>query len=332
VVTGQPPPDISSAVVICTKSRPDEVASACEGVARDRSTATIVILDASDDDMTLIRCREIAKSHSELTVHHVKAARPGLARQRNEAARFCEQLGMNIVHFIDDDIEILPGYLNAIEDRFRIDRGLAGVGGYITNMPTETHPRLNAFFLLSGKVPHTIRKSGRVVVVQGPNGAKRSQVPEEVDWLQGASMSYRIETLRAFEFDERLSGYSHGEDRDFSFRVSRKHRLAVEPNACCIHHGETANPTNARKYAYERTVLEYAWVRDQREYGLSRVAFLWSAFGEFVMYLGAALSGITTRTRDPMGYSRGVLAGVRDIALGKDPYREDPEQARRSGG
>lgn len=316
---------LSSAVVICTRSHPEKVAAACDAVARDRPNATVVVLDASTDDATRERCAEIARIHPELTMHHVKAARVGTARQRNEAASYCDALGIEIVHYIDDDIEILPGYLEAIEQRFSADPSLAGVGGYITNMPPETHPRLNSFFLLSGGTPHMVRKSGRVVVVQDESGAKRSPIPTSVDWLQGGSMSYRIGTLRAFSFDDRLSGYSHGDDRDFSFRVSRQMRLVVERRARCIHHGETANPANARKYAYNRTVLEYAWVREQHDHGLSRAAYLWSALGEFVMYFGAAIGGIRTRTSDPMGYAIGVLKGLKDIALRKDPYREDDE-------
>lgn len=313
----------SSAVVICTKSRPLQVANACEAVANDRPTATIVVLDASTDDATEVRCADVAAHYPQLTIHYVRAVRPGLARQRNEAVRFCESIGTEIVHFIDDDIEILPGYLDAIEARFRADRELAGVGGFIENISLESHPRLNSLFLLSGSRPHTIRKSGRIVIAQNQDGARRTRIPDSVDWLLGGSMSYRMETLRAFTFDDRLSGYSHGEDRDFGFRVSRTRKLAVEERARCIHHGEIGNPANAKQYAYDRTVIEYAWVCEQRGSGLSRAAFLWSAFGEFVLYFGAAVTRIRTRTPDPMGYAMGVLTGLKDIVLRKDPYQQE---------
>lgn len=301
---------LTSAVAICTRNRAERITRVGTNVAEERPRGPIVVIDASDNDTTEIRCRELTAAHPELELHHVRATRPGLARQRNEAVKVCGNLGVEVVHFLDDDAEVLPGYFDAIENRFAEDPLLGGVGGRVQNQRVEDHPLFNRVFLLSGKYPNTILKSGRVVNPQPANGASRSYGVRPVQWLQGFAMSYRMAVLREHSFDDRLVGYSYGEDRDFSFRVGRTWRLAVEPTAKCMHLRAQENRHDARRLAFESTVLTYAWVREQRGEGFSTAAFLWSALGDILRHALAAVTAQPGVAGDPSAYIRGVADGL----------------------
>jgi glycosyltransferase involved in cell wall biosynthesis len=308
-----------SAVAICTKERPELVRRVCTSIAEVRPNMTVMVIDASSDDQTLEVCAALRGGNPPLDVRHHPAIRPGLTRQRNQAISHCEEIEAEIVHFLDDDALIFPGYFDAIERRFELDDRIGGVGGAVQNAPKELHWRFNRLFLLSGKYPYTIRRSGRVVNPQSAlpgRGAPRSPNVRDIQWLQGFAMSYRIEVLRGLKFNERLKGYSFGEDRDFSFRVSKSWKLAVEADAWCEHRRAETGRMDARRFGFESTVLTYAWLQSLRSIKCFRLAFFWSALGDVLRHLAAAAtnqSGLAGP--DPSGHARGVIRGLATIAL-----------------
>jgi GT2 family glycosyltransferase len=314
------PKEIVAVVAICTKDRPERLAVACEAIVRDRPDSQIVVIDASAGEDTEVFCSLFPKSHSRAAIHYHPALRPGLARQRNQAVEVCAKLGASLIHFIDDDCEILPGYQDAIESRFTRDPTLAGVGGKLDQAPKEFHPWFNSFFLLSGKYPHTVRRSGRVVSPQPADGAKRKLDSRPIMWLQGFAMSYSMNTLREHSFDERLLGYSFGEDRDFGFRVSRTAKLAVEPTAHCLHHRASENRLNQRQYGFETTALTYAWVIEHRHDGLWPPAFFWSVFGDLLRHVASAALSNSTERRHEIAFVQGIVRGLIAILRHEDLY------------
>jgi GT2 family glycosyltransferase len=310
---------VRPAIVVCTKDRPERIRTVCHNIAQERPDALVMIVDASVSTATQYVCSEVRRLHRNLDLRWIRAPRPGLARQRNHAVSMCQEAGVSIVHFIDDDVELLPGYFDAIERRFASEPTLIGVGGSVQNQRIEKHVIFNRIFLLSGRYPYTILKSGRVVNPQPVHGAQRKSGTHRIDWLQGFAMSYRIEAFRSFEFDERLSGYSLGEDRDFSFRLSRSHILAIEPEARCLHHRAPENRHSGERFGFESTILLHAWVREHRKDGLSLVAFYWALLGDLIRHLIAIPTRQPGRAGDPWPYVKGVLRGLRSFGR-EDPY------------
>lgn len=308
--------DVMAAVVVCTKDRSERARKICANIAQVRRDALICVIDASQDSSTEEVCRDVRTYFPALDLQWFRAERPGLARQRNQGLAVCRQLGIAIVHFLDDDAEILPGYFDAIEGRFAQDVQLGGVGGAIQNQRPERHERFNRVFLLSGLYPYTVLKSGRVVNPQPPAGAARKPGVRPVQWLQGFAMSYRVEALDEYAFDERLSGYSFGEDKDLSFRLSRSRRLAVEAEAKCLHHRATENRLDAERFGFESTVLLYAWVREHRNDGLSLAAFWWALFGDILRHVVASAIRAEGRAGAPWPYVRGVVRGIGQLRRG----------------
>jgi len=310
--SGQPaePLEEPGVVVICTRHRAVELASAVSAVATDRPSATVVVVDASEDEASRVVCDELRSTYPDIVLQYISALEPGLARQRNQGIEVSQRLGAGIVHFIDDDTEVLPGYFDALERRFRDDRDLGGVGAVIDNQPEVHHRLLRRLFMLWGSRPNAVLRSGRPVLGQFPDG----DVAGEVDWLSGCAMSFRIEVFAENEFDDRLSGYSHGEDFDFGFRVSREYRLAVEPASHCLHHRSARNRLDTQRHAYIATVSGYVWVREQRQYGMSLGAYWWSVFGEVVLHWSY---GLWKRDRSELQRCVGVVRGVRAILAGE---------------
>jgi GT2 family glycosyltransferase len=299
-----------AAVVVCTRNRPADVALALQFIGQDRADSTVIVVDASAEMTTAEACELASRRFPSLDLHYVKADRPGLARQRNQSAGYCRDLGIDIVHFIDDDTRILPGYQDAIEDRFRTDPGLSGVGAVIENQPAVGFKGLKRTFGLWGPRPSSVLRSGRAVLGQYPTGPE----PERVEWLSGCSMSYRIEAITQHRFDDRLTGYSKGEDKDFGFRVSRSGRLAVEPKARCLHEQSPHDRMAARRAAFDGTLIVFSWAREQRRNGISVIAFCWSAIGDAILRFGL---GVVRRDPESIESAIGTLQALGRIASGR---------------
>lgn len=295
-------------VVICTKDRPHELRSALCALARDRPDAAVLVVDASSDDLSQRVCADQRAIHPRLDVVHIRATRPGLARQRNEAIDMLKEQPPEFVHFLDDDTEICPGYLDAIERRLDQEPDLSGVGGIILNLKPVRRTWVRALCFLWGP-PNSVTRAGRVVPGQYP-GAPSA---DRVEWISGCCMSYRMSTFQRERFDDRLEGYSPGEDFDFGFRVSRWGCLAIEHGARCLHHVSAVNRMDAYKHARDSTALLYVWVKEQRSSGMSRPHFWLATTGDVVINL---VYGAIRRDRQALGRAAGLIAATAIILRG----------------
>jgi GT2 family glycosyltransferase len=288
----------------------------CAAVRRASPDARILVFDASTSQATRDVCEDLVhRSEQSSTLFYHRASRPGLARQRNEAIRICREMGVQVVHFIDDDTEVYPGYFEAIDARFQNEPDVMGLGGIIVNQPTVHYVWLKGLFLLTSHKHGTVLRSGRNISGQYSG----TSATERVQWLCGCSMSFRAAIFDEFAFDDEMTGYSMGEDYDFAFRVSRKHRLAIEPAAECVHHFTPTMRGSRRTHARMRTEATHRWVSRHRTLGMSLAAFWWSALGDFLLNLGY---GITHFEREYLREALGVIDGA--IAVVKAaPQRRD---------
>ncbi len=306
-------------VVICTKDRSEEIEMSCLAAHAAAPGIRILVLDASTTEATRYVCEGLAsEQHASSHLLYRRARQPGLARQRNEAIGLCRELGAEVVHFIDDDTEVAAGYFDAIERRFREEPDVMGVGGVIVNQPPLKYVTIKSFFMLLNRRPGSVSRSGRPTLGQYP-GARTAH---RVEWLSGCSMSFRIGAFDELAFDGRLQGYSLGEDYDFGFRLSRKHKLVIEPAATCIHHLTPTARGSMRAHGRQRTCLTHQRVGEHRGLGLSRTAFWWSVFGDFLTH---AVHGVLRADAESLQEARGVLDGVVAIAS-----HEKSERARES--
>ncbi len=226
---------------------------------------------------------------------------PGLPRQRNLGTRTTTG---SVLVYLDDDVILEPAYLAAVARTFEEDRTgqIGGAGGAQVPDPTPREGFLRRtacrLFLLDTYGRGVVKRSGRPDYVFSP----RSRM--EVECLSGCNMAYRREVLHALSFDERLGGYALGEDLQFSYRVSRRWKLVLTPEARLEHrHAGGGRPLRDEHQAMA-VFNRYLFFREHLARGpVDWIVYAWSSLGAMLLIL-----------RDPAARGlRGALTGYRAI-------------------
>ena len=226
----------SDALVICTRNRIDDIKRCFASLeAASYLPGRILVVDSSDGRETEEYCAE-----SELPITYIRAPR-GLSIQRNVALAEVDE---EIVHFIDDDVEVEPDYFREILQVFRDSSDVSGVGGAMAGLgfggaaaPVGGHrPGLFARLTLQSSVHR-----GRVLRSGCNTGCYDSPSALNVDWLPGCSMSFRMSAISGLKFAEDRTGPNPGEDVDFGLKALDRGRLVYTPRARLVHHVSSSN-------------------------------------------------------------------------------------------
>ena len=227
-------PQLTQSVIICTKNRPTELKSCISSlINQKRKPDEIIVIDDGEID------RQIFQTISKLDIKFIyhKKQTPGLTKSRNIGVSLASG---DIITFIDDDVILDSDYNFIIMTLFEndIDNQIAGVTGGIILQQHPFRYLLLRLFFLDGPKPGSILPSGIGVLVK----ASSKPSPIEVQWLSGCNMSYRKHIFHEFSFNDRdYLEYAWGEDRDFSYQISKKYKLLGVPDAKLIH---TKSPTH----------------------------------------------------------------------------------------
>lgn len=281
---------LNDALIIATKDRPETLRLCLASVVgQDRPPGLIMVVDSSVPDDTEM----VARSFD---VQYLRSG-PGLAKQRNAGLQALPT-SVDIVHFIDDDVVLEPGYFAAVAAVFD-DPSVAGAGGVMTNVPAGEGRFVDRIFFLDSQEPGTLLASGRNILA---SGLVRSS---DVDWLSGCSMSFRRQALSAQPFDERI-GYD--EDVEISLEVATHGRLVVTPRARLEHRQAPINRFSRDGLTSQYIVLRYRRVRRHID-RFSRLAFWWSGLGEIAL----AIWGLRSDPSASMNHLRAVLRGYHAV-------------------
>lgn len=266
---------MKSALVICTRNRRQSLEGTLQSWSDQRVRPPAWVVDSSDGDSTEVLVRSLAATLPTGTLTYLSAV-PGLTRQRAAGVASVPS-DVDVVHFVDDDVRLTPGYFSGIESVFATTADVIGVGGLITNVRIPPARPLGNLFLLTGKRQGAVLASGVVTPVSS------AVAPREVEWLSGCSMSYRRSLFARQPFDFRLIGYCAGEDVEFSLRARRYGRLLVTPAARLEHNWAPGGRPEGADLHRAYTVQRHRLTRESGEFGLSRAAFWWSAVGELIV-------------------------------------------------
>lgn len=265
-------------VIVCTRNRPDLVRRFLDSLAGQRpQVAALIVVDASDNEST----RKTVEGHpgrdglaATVTYCHVEPPLAGLTRQSNFGLSLVRT---ELVAYFDDDIVLLPGCVAEMERAHRENPDLVGVGANIENK--ERAPSLRwrlrrLLFVVPSLAPGRYYDSGRTTpwwrldpdagLVDG-------------DWLSGGAVMWKTSAARATGFAETFAGYGAGNDVEFSLRVGRLGRQAVNARAQLLHQQEGGGRPDP--YA-----LGHAWVIHRRRIhrigsGGSLPARCWFTYG-----------------------------------------------------
>jgi|tagenome__1003787_1003787.scaffolds.fasta_scaffold20714430_2 glycosyltransferase involved in cell wall biosynthesis len=287
-------------VVICTRNRPDDLAKALTAVDAVAPGIEVLVADSSDE-AHLPEVRDAVGVHDGATL---LACTPGLARQRNQALDWVtsHRPETTYVHFIDDDTEVLPGYVDAIVETFAARPELAGVGGVVLNQPRPRHVGTKRLFCLYSRTPGRVLPSGRVTI--GHYEGDEATAPV---WLPGCAMSYRTASIAGRRFDDRLEGYSLGEDMYFSFALSHDHPLAIAPEARVLHHFSPQNRLSRTRLAPVKIALLHRFVRENTAHGMRVSAFWLAVLGDMALKLA---DGVRRGDSDSVAEAGAIARGA----------------------
>ncbi len=299
---------VSEAVVICTRNRSSELKRTLQSVALQSNARNRLVLVVDGSDLQEAEHNATAVRHwrdKDLPFsYHRYEGRPAGTRQRNMGIELLPS-SVDVVHFLDDDVTLCPGYFGTLRKSLREHSSVLGVGGLVLSAE-EDSPRPpvqwpHRLFLLRTDQPSRVLPSGQTTPAW-PTGEKDVQPAE---WLSTCASSYRAEVFDEHRFDPAVEGPSPRlEDLDFSVRVAQDGPLAVVPEARCVHRVSGRNRRGTAATTRERLVRRYWFVRKNMDQPLNRLAFWWSVLGQLIAL-------VTSSDPDSRAVLRGHMRGLR---------------------
>lgn len=275
---------MQSSVIICTRNRPDEVMRCLRSVARQTVLPEeIIVVDGSDDPSVL----PALLKNGNVNIKY-KHTQPGLTRQRNIGTAMSSG---DILFFFDDDVELEKEYIEKVIGVYKDER-LENVGGVqgadlnITSSFLEGKRRLlfyKAFFLERSDRYARMLPSGNTVHLDVASPEIRdARSPIRIYCMSGCMMSFRRMVFEELAFDEGLTGYSHGEDAEFSYRVAKKYNVYFSPAAKVWHNQVSSKQPWYSSEEFIRSNIEgqvYRFRKHLSDNPLNIIAILWSWLG-----------------------------------------------------
>lgn len=245
---------LSITVIVCTRNRPSVLPDVL-GDLRDQAGpgVEVLVVDQSDPDEWEMNRRWV-DAHGGSGIRHLRDPLRGLPAARNLALAEAQT---DLVWFIDDDMRIRPGAVEAIRLAFD-DPRVGGASGRVEERRVRLHPGPPRLYLAwDGRVRQ------RIVGLQ----------PCEARMLPGGSFAARREALRAVgPCDAGFGGTAFLEDADWSTRLSRAGwRLVYVPDAVAVHlavgHAgcRAQEPLEYARWRFHNTAR---WLRRHRPWGL----------------------------------------------------------------
>ena len=309
------------AILIVTRNRPVFLASTLDSIQKQDVTASVrlLVVDASDPAEAEKNRSTISQFEAGETIHILYPDAPSTARQRNFGFdRLPEDT--EVVFLLDDDVELTSGYLQTLGNALVEDRTLGAIGG-LKLKPDGSHDVtpsgymwLRRFFCLDHP------KAGRLLLsgCTSPANGRPVRQRTDVEWLSGFGMALRREVVDSFRTDAILTGYSLHEDLDFTYRIGKEWRLAIDPSAGLIHHNAPSNRFSRRDYAMRLLIHRYWIVEKNIRHPLKKPAFWWATLGQMLLL---TLSRNPSATDVRKGITRAIPVVLRrmDPILAKRP-------------
>ncbi len=285
------------AFIVPTKDRPQKVRNLLESLKNQEvSAGRIIIIDGGES------IKEIVLSFKDsLPIEYYSCHPPGQIRQRNQGISMIDDR-TPLVGFLDDDIELEPGALEAILNHWnRSEPNTAGISFNIVN----NKPLGLSFW--GGLIGMGKSKQGRVL----RSGYNVAISPVESDlkaqWLCGGATIWKKEIVETNTHREISSKWAISEDVIFSYPIGKNYPLYVCADAKVRHEHVFDHKVKKKHRYYGRTLSLWRlyFVTSHKE--LSRISFFLMLSGEVFARMAV---GIFTLNFDHVQYALGQVQGA----------------------
>lgn len=308
---------MKTSIIVPTYNRPSELKDCILSVVRQtvKPDELIIVDDGNLSEIPLKEELEAAGIHAL----YLKKSRPGLTESRN---RGIELASGDIIFFFDDDVILDADY---VEETLKVYAGdgekkIGAVGGIQKNRYSLKKKDYllwfsEIFFLVNGFREGTVLPSGFCV----DYGTTPFSVTEKakVDFLAGCAMSFRKEIFNEFSFDDkRYIGYGLGEDKDFTYRVSKKHAVIVNPEAKLLHLESPKMRDDKITMGYNYALSNYSFFKNLvQKTSFSRILFYYALSGYLI---SRTLVFLTSPSKENLGRIIGIFRGIRRVCRSED--------------
>jgi GT2 family glycosyltransferase len=265
--------NITVSVIICTKNREESLSNCLESInIQSRIPDEIVIIDDGN-----LKFNKLSVAYSSLINKfiYIKKNEPGLTASRNLGSVTANG---DIIMFIDDDVILDRGYIEAIMNTFNNDPEeiIAGVTGVLDIHYSWLVLAFLRFFGLDANKPGKILPSGIGILMR--KGEVSSQI--KVEWLSGCNMSFRKDVFSFMQFNEKYKSYGWGEDKDFTYRLSKTRTLVANPKAILIHKKEQAGRIDEYNFGFMEIMNLHQFFIDYMQKNLINwLIHIWAIIG-----------------------------------------------------
>jgi GT2 family glycosyltransferase len=309
---------LTAAIIIPTYNRPDELAACVASIlGQERLPAEVIIVD---DGATAPPAVEASFREAGIKYTYIRKDCPGLTESRIAGVRAATS---DIIMFLDDDVELYPGYVTEVLRLFESDPAheVGGVGGCTgdDDIPQTFSRWLR--FILEFIFRNTGKREGRVLRSGFCTDFGTTWWPlrklTDVQFLPGAASSYRREVFDVCAFTPEYRKFALGEDKFFSHEVSLHYRLLYSPWARLDHHEARAMRPDKFRWGHMFMLGRYYFFRRfVRHHWWDWLFFWYAAFGSLFV---RTLMGLSSRNRANREEAKGVLAACREILSGSVP-------------
>ncbi len=290
-------------VIIPTKGRAVSLRGVLDSLnAQTLAVSELILVDDSSPDEYQQNEEVIADFLTQglpFPVAHIRGRGKGAADARNQGA---ERSTGEILSFIDDDVLLDKDYYRNLMRAFG-DSSVAGVTGVITNphVPSRKWLLFSRLFFLStvSRSRGHMRRSGYPCYLLDAEG------PVQVGVMSGCNMSLRRDVFLRYLFDPALSGYSYLEDADLSHRVSREHRILLDPS-CRLAHNTADKAVSASYFTVKLSYHRHVFGKNLGRNPLNYLPYASSVLADLL------LIALRERADRKKGYVAAALAGLSD--------------------
>ena len=288
------------AIVVPTKDRPRDLRRMLMSVEGQSCLPDqIIIVDGGDETV-----EGVFEEFPSLNIEYIRVYPPSLSKQRNAGMEAVDP-SMNLAGYMDDDLVLEPGALEAMLDFW--ETAPRNVGGARFNVINENVVErggwIKSLFLTDSS------KTGAVLISGYQTAFGCVDENTYVRWLSGGVTLWRMEVVREYSYDEWYEGTGYLEDVDYSYTVGRKYNLVLVAGAQVQHLMYPVRKDRNYLLGKWQVINRMYFVRKNAE--LSVPLCWWATLGQFMVNLGKGIA-----ERDSAGPRRalGNLVGLLKLA------------------